>query len=990
MKCPICKKTIPDNSLRCPYCKTRTGLICKNCHTVNTIFDIACKKCGEEILKLCPECSCVNFPNAKTCRKCGYQFEADQKMKRVTPNKGLSHQVNQKALSQEDAEILLEQALLSEDKKIISLSGLRGVGKSHVLARVIQKLQDKQIVWFYGKCTPITELTPGGLIQDIIFNLYNLPNFCINNPKFTKDASKLFRNKFPYLNNDEIEDFINFLYPAKFGIFEEISERKVKTYNLLNKIFDNIVMYSKFIIVADNFDSVDGFSYEFLSSYIKKDSVFNDLKFLLIYSGDKPSRGYFNISGKENDNIYYDMRIVPLDRNGMLSFLANKELKNTDFPNITDSERELIFSTSKGNCSYIEQACGLRLDCQISDTPFDLPESYEDLVAKRICLLSVLNREAYLFITSAAILGDKINLNLMKQIFNYDDNVFEEIIAYLKNMNFIAPLNEIFCQFKDLLLWETMLSIAKNDERYIELNTQICNALASFTPNSNAIFGRIAQNIKNPKLGLDVWTRGTRLAAYIGDINLYALCQKQCLALINELDDTETLRIRYNISERLGKLLTDYSPAEAMDYLPDAIANAKAINDIPRQIELLGYMSKCCHDTGNYLGNIECVDDVLKSLPEEKKLEKVLIKCSKLKSLLSIGNCGQIVNIVDNEIIPVFEEILSQNNKYSNIPTEFIMESRMKAYLVLAEALVMQGNNNRVFEILTILFDNIAVTKVQDKDFEYKCKLTLALANSMKGDFRSSDKILEDLTSSFEREKAGDMTVVKWNFVNIFNNIMRHKYKDIQDDLFHVVTYANNCGDNFTKNIMKTLLGKVLKDNNKTENALSIYNDQIAYFSKEKMAIGALLTWYLIADAKLNTDTYEASEIAQKALEVAQNPKIANYFFAALLQIIIAKAYMIKSDYESAKIHITLGLDIAKKYGMNDILSRLYLLYGKYFYELGLSGSDEQKEYLNGARKMFELAEGLVKQTRNTHVHIELEEAKSTFKTFIVKSGVRL
>ena len=47
MKCPVCKNIIPDNSLRCPHCKTRTGLICKHCHTVNTIFDVACKKCGE-------------------------------------------------------------------------------------------------------------------------------------------------------------------------------------------------------------------------------------------------------------------------------------------------------------------------------------------------------------------------------------------------------------------------------------------------------------------------------------------------------------------------------------------------------------------------------------------------------------------------------------------------------------------------------------------------------------------------------------------------------------------------------------------------------------------------------------------------------------------------------------------------------------------------------------------------------------------------------
>lgn len=51
------------------------------------------------------------------------------------------------------------------------------------------------------------------------------------------------------------------------------------------------------------------------------------------------------------------------------------------------------------------------------------------------------------------------------------------------------------------------------------------------------------------------------------------------------------------------------------------------------------------------------------------------------------------------------------------------------------------------------------------------------------------------------------------------------------------------------------------------------------------MALGALLNWYLISDATLITDgPYAAQEIAMQALEVAENPKIDNYFFAVLLK----------------------------------------------------------------------------------------------------------
>ena len=106
--------------------------------------------------------------------------------------------------------------------------------------------------------------------------------------------------------------------------------------------------------------------------------------------------------------------------------------------------------------------------------------------------------------------------------------------------------------------------------------------------------------------------------------------------------------------------------------------------------------------------------------------------------------------------------------------------------------------------------------------------------------------------------------------------------------------------------------------------------------------------------------------------------------------MILAKTSIAASDYTSAKMHITSAIEIAKKYGMNDLLSRLYVLYGKYFQELGMNISDEQKKYLEGSKKMYELAENLIKQTKNTHVHIELEEAKSTLKSFAANNGFRI
>lgn len=990
MKCPICKKTIPDNTLKCPYCKTRTGLICKNCHAVNSIYDIVCRKCGEEILRLCPECNSVNQLNAKKCRKCGYPFVEQVKIKDVIPEDISGFGYPAKFMTQESAKNILVKGILNHSKKIFSLSGDRGIGKSVVLSHVINALKDKHFVWFYGKCTPITQLTPGGLIQDMMLNLFNLPNFCLNSLKFKKDATKFFQNEFPYLNHAEVNDFLNFLYPSQMGTFEEMQNNKVKTFDLLNKVFDKIISYSKFVIVVDNFENIDGFSYEFLSEFIKKENIQNELNLVLLYNEPKPSKGYFNLNLKNSDDIYLDISISSLTPAQMIELVRDKEENIQGFPYMNDSEKRDIFVASHGNPAFLEQVLSLRFDCQISDFNFKLPETYLDLVNERLRVLKEANKTAYVFLIASAILGDKINLNLLKQIFGFNDTRFSDIIAYLEQSNFIAPLSDIFYQFKDLLLWETIIKTTKNDSEFIDLNTKVCNALGNFTLNSNAIFGIIAQNLKHPKLALDIWTRNTRLASYIGDTNLYAISQKQCLALINELDESATLKTRYNISERLGKLLADFNPKEAMDYLPDAISNAQAIGDTPREIELLGYMAHCCERVGNYFGNVECVDAALSKINKVMDLEIALMKCAKLNSLLYIGNCGQIINMIDNEIMPVFDIYLGKTYTKQNIPFDFLYESWLKTYLILANALILQGND-RAFEILTILFDIIERNNISDKLFICKCKLGLAFANTMKGDFTSSEKLLEEILKIYRENSMDDEAILRWNLINITNNFLRKRYSGLQEDLFQVVTFANNAGDNFTKNMLKSLLGKIFKDNNQTKHAIEIYNDQIAYFSKEKMALGALLTWYLIAEAVLVTEgPYAAQEIASQALEVAQNPKIDNYFFTILLKIIIIKAAMTSSDYETAKMHLDSAIMLARQFNLNDMLSRLFLLYGKYFQEIGLISSPQQQEYLNGSAKMYFKASEYVRGTRNNYVHIEIEKAKNVLKSFCQLNSIKL
>lgn len=965
MKCPACKKLIPKDTLKCPHCKARTGLLCKKCNTVNSIYDLKCKKCGHEILKVCDSCGGINFPNAKKCRKCGLPFGMQPLQKlEYTPN----------LVSQQNAVTLLEQGLLSDSKKLFSICGEKGIGKSYILKQAVSKLKDHKFIWVFGKCTPLTQLTPGGLIQDMIFNLFNMPNFCINTPDFKKDATKFFQDEFPELTGFEIAILINFLYSSQYGKFEDLLANKKKTFDILYKVFDKINTFGKIVLIADNFDFIDGFSYEFLNNIIKRLPV----RLILMYCDYKPVKGYFYV---DDEQVYLDIGLAPLDQNAMNEFCKKQQ---DAFSYTNEFERNEIVAKSKGLPAFLEQALSYCCDCQIGDKAFVLPEDFEGIINERLKNLKMVNELAYKTLVGASILGYKINMPLLKEIFGFDDKNFKGVIDYLKQMNFIDPISEIFCEFKNILLWETILTTSKGDADFIRINEKIAETLKNFIINSNAILGIIAQNMKQSKVALDVWTNNTKLAAYVGDINLYVISQKQCLAIINEMDENSTLKIRYNIAERLGKLLSDYNPKEALDFLPDAISNAKTTGNTPKEIELLAYLAYCCLQTGNYYGNIECVDNVIEKTDD--KLEKALLKVTKLKALLNIGNCGEVINLIDNDIIPILDEFLSKNYK-SKVPYELVYDSWLKIFLILANALIIQGND-RSFEILTMLFDIIERNKISDETFVCDCKLALAFANTIKGDLYVSESILEDIVAKY---KLNSEETLRWNLIQIINKIFKSDTKDLQEDLFKVVTFANNCEDNFTKNILKTILGKLFKDNNQAKHAIDIYNEQITYFAKEKVAIGALLTWYLIADATLITDgPHAAMEIAEQALSVAQNPKINNYIFVVLLKMVIAKACIIISDYETAKIHIENAIILARKMNLKDLLSRLYLLYGKYFQEIGLLKTEHQADYLKGAGRMYDKATEVLKKTKNNSVYLEVEKAKHTLKSFCQLNGISL
>jgi len=982
MKCPVCKKNIPDTVLRCPHCKARTGILCSNCHTVNSVENLKCKKCNGELFKICSHCQSVNYPNASKCRKCGSPFGEKTQVSH-SPLEFIPNLTDQNS-----AYDLLIDALQSKDKKMISIAGAKGIGKTTLLKKVIR---DTKFKWCIGKCTPLTQLTPGGVVQDMLLNLFQLPNYCINNDEFSADASKFFSNEFKFLNKTEVSDFVNFLYNTNDGDYEDIINNKKRTHDILNKVFDALCGTGKFVFVVDNLDFIDGFSIEFLANFTKRENNWKNLKFIAVYNEYKPLSAYF--PPEKSQKTYLDIYPAPVDNSDLEKTL---KLSSNTGSYVSKREKEIIFERCGGNPAFVEQAISYCFDCQFADKAFIMPKNFSDLIKERLETLKKINKEAYKLLIGASVLGDRLNLVLLKEIFGYKARDFQDIISYLVKSKFVRPYNESFYEFNNLLLWETVLKNIQRDKLFEDINVKIGRALSQFNINTNAPMAMIAHNLKENRMAFDIWTKLTRLSAYIGDINLYVISQKQCLALLNEFNENETLNIRYNISERLGKLLTEYNPEEAVEYLPDAISNAKSNNDETKEIDLLSYLCTACKKTGNYFGNIECVDDVLKKLAPSQDLECALIKASKLSSIISIGNCAQAINLIDNEILPVLNSNLIKPKLNNNIPLGLVYDTKIRTLLYLSAALALQGND-RSFEILTELFQIIEKAKITDKDLIAKAKLTLAWANTMKGNFQTSNDVLAQAlsiygieNSNYDGDDAGIYEQIQnHNLISAVNRFLQKDYEDLREELFEYTMFSQDSGSEFYKNIFKTLLGKLICDSKQAKRAMEIYNEQITFFAEKKLAFGALLTWYLIAEASMITKSPKSTiETASQALEIAQNPHINNYFFIVILKTLIAKAYMKLSDFESAKNNLESAVSIAKKYNMNDFVSKIYFIFGKYYQEIGTVNSQNQTEYLKGAVKMYDKAlEKVNKNTRNSYLKNKIIAYKKSLETYCTNNG---
>ena len=878
-------------------------------------------------------------------------------------------------------------------KQVIALQGPEGCGKTAILKQVNKYLSSKGYLFLYGSCTPLVQITSFGFFQDAFLRIMGFPPYAKSSESFIKDFKKSnFYNLFNFLDANELNQFLNIFYPSQKDNFENIMENKQKMFSILEKVIKSFSLNNNLVITIDNFELLDGASYDFIVHMLQKGYFNNRLKLLVSYQEDKSIQTYFDVS-KADDRIFEMIKVNKLSSDEVVDVI--KTSLNIDLREMLNKEHlDELLARTNGNALRMEQELALLFNTHYlslkgndiiineDNMPEIEPTSFEELIKLRLNSLSPMAKNV-LFM--AAIMGYRFATSILCLAVTMPAEKATKLIDFLIQEQFIQRVDNFTCEFKSLTLWKLIYQEAKADLLYKENSERLYVSLKHLTLSSNLQKLISCTEALSKNEAFLIWQDTASISAKLGDTNLYVISQKQCLKILEEQNLLNAEELKADIYEQIGKLLCEKSPKEAVTYLANVLDSEIKMGNLNKVIDLSGYFVKSCYLSGNYFGAAEAVDAVISNIEladvQVSPTDIALIKTRKLKALFNIGNCEQIINLVNEDIMPSLEKLLDAKNidlKYKSLMVDAWLHSKT----ILAKAYAMQGNNN-VFNVITQMKQFLDKYSYNTEYYTLQIALIEAFGNTIIGEIYKSNELLSAISLRTKNSQMEPELLSEWNLISVINRILSNENDGLKADLFELAAFTNNINEHFMKNIIKLMLGYVLKEEGNTQKALEIFNDQITYFAKEKVAIGAMLSWLLIVQLSIEMgDDEKALSTATKSLEIAQSPKINNYFFIIYFQKHIADIYLKKGDFTAAKMYLEKAIMLAKQFELKYQVIELYVAYGNYMEEFMKVTHNYSSTNVSNTLEMYEKALLAAKELKLNNLIECVNRAKSDFKTF--------
>ena len=452
--------------------------------------------------------------------------------------------------------------------RAISLNAQRGVGKTHLLNDLyykINRIKEHNTLVLYAQCSALTQVSPYGLIQSFFARFLECSVVLeeeIDEKAFETKILEKF--KIDSITQENLQTLINLIYPTKKDYFENILINKEITYKYLKNIFDFLKENKNIVLIIDDFDLIDESSWGFLKHLVNSDYFENGAKMILGYKNQHSISMYFQ-SNKLNDTNCLNISLRKLNTLDSKGFIKKILGQKAQIPNELISQ---IAYNAQGNIAYIEQIIQYLFERKILiitekivklnpefKEEIKIPDTLEKCFFERLEFLKAHAIKEYIFLNTASLLGDRLDYKLLANVFEMSENVFFETVSKLEKKGYLKRKFDDIYGFKNSLTWSYCYIKAKEEEIIKEDAKKLLLALSDKTITTPLICPILAQIIGNSTLAFNLWTKNLQYASYIGDVNIYAMAQKQSLILLENVKLDNFKYVKNNICERLGKLV---------------------------------------------------------------------------------------------------------------------------------------------------------------------------------------------------------------------------------------------------------------------------------------------------------------------------------------------------------------------------------------------------------------------------------------------------
>ena len=263
-------------------------------------------------------------------------------------------------------------------------------------------------------------------------------------------------------------------------------------FNILEKVIKSFLVNHNLVIIIDNFELLDGASYDFITHMIKK-GFFNDrLKLLVAYKENKSIQSYFELTAQE-EKIFDTVLIKKFDREGIIKAVNSSLICYIE--DVLDAEYlDMLIAKSDGNAIRLEQEIALLFDTgyiSVDDNniyinnekkPDISPATFEELIKLR---LNHLTPAAKNTLYMAAIMGYRFSKNVLCLASSLTADKAGTIINYLIQELYIKQVDSYTYEFKNLSVWKMIYQEATKDLLYKENAEKLYKALKPLILSSN-------------------------------------------------------------------------------------------------------------------------------------------------------------------------------------------------------------------------------------------------------------------------------------------------------------------------------------------------------------------------------------------------------------------------------------------------------------------------------------------------------------------------